>query len=207
MLRFAPSWSGSANFVLSLNWFSKKGHTCHSEEFVQARSIGLVFFLFGGYLLIKWYVLNKILLSTDNLGLIEICPSRHQLHVRRNGMNTIFCAIGLSCMPEHSATCAVFEGWADLTFHKTSATCCPGTKVLAPSACNFDPCCGRKGAGQKGTHGTMVPREPARADEAVTHAPPSIAGVQSSAPRQPSSRHRLKRRPSVEAVTERPSGA
>ena len=101
-LRFATSWSGSTNFVLSLNWFSKKGHTCHSEEFVQARSIGLVLFLFGGYLLIKWHVLNKILLSTDNLGLIEMCPSRHQLHVRRNGVNTIFCAIGLSCMPEHS---------------------------------------------------------------------------------------------------------
>ena len=27
----------------------------------------------------------------------------------------------------------------------------------------FDPCCGRKGAGQKGTHHTMMPREPARA--------------------------------------------
>ena len=102
MLRFGTSWSDSTNFVLSLNWFSKKGHTCHSEEFVQARSIGLVLFLFGGYLLIKWYVLNKILLSTDNLGLIEICPSRHQLHVRRNGMNTIFCAIGLSCIPKYS---------------------------------------------------------------------------------------------------------
>ena len=59
-------------------------------------------FLFGGYLLIKWCALNKILLSADNLGLIELCPSRHQLHVRRNGMNTIFCAIGLSCMPKHS---------------------------------------------------------------------------------------------------------